>query len=107
MTRYRAFEYHIGFIKRGGGRKVAIAPYTPREVGAILGFSAPTIRAMIADDPGVHRVAGPGGKVTSKIPEEVVSRLRARLMHHTLKPVIAARVPRRIVFLSDRLRRVA
>ncbi len=107
-NQYRAFEYYQGFIKRGRGtRAVAVAPYTPKEVGAILGFSAATIRAMIADEPGVLRVVGPSGKVTSRIPEEVVSRLRSRLMRDTLKPVIAPRVPRRVVFLSDRHRRVA
>jgi hypothetical protein len=105
---YRAFEYHQGFIKRAKGtRTVPVAPYTPKEVAVMLGFSAATIRAMIKDDPGVHRVVGPNGKVTSKIPEEVVSRFRARLVRDTLKPVIAPQVPRRVVFLSDRHRRVA
>lgn len=90
-----------------GTRSIPVSPYTPREVGAMLGLGAATIRAMVADDPGVIRVVGPGGKITRKIPEEVVSRLRARLMRNTLKPIIAPRVPRRIEFLRDRHRRVA
>ena len=105
---YQAFEYHQGFRKRGTGtRAVPVAPYTPREVGTMLGLSAATIRAMVADDPGAIRVVGPGGKVTSKLPEEVVLRLRARLMRDTLKPFVAPRVPRAVVFLRDRDRRVA
>jgi hypothetical protein len=105
---FQAYEYYVGFRKRGRGtRAVPVAPYTPKEVSAMLGFSAATIRAMIADDPGVLRAVGPGGKVTSKIPEEVVSRLRARLMRNTFKPVIAARVPKVVKFLGNRRRRVA
>jgi hypothetical protein len=107
MNEFRAFEYHIGVIKRGKGRTVAKSPYTPKEVGEMLGFSAATIRLMVANDPGVHRVQGPGGRITSKIPEAVVTRLRARLMHDTLKPVVASRVPRRVVFLRDGHSRVA
>ncbi len=104
---YRAFEYAFGHIKRGGGRKVAVSPYTPREIGALLGLSAATIRAMTADDPGVLRVTGPGGRVTSKIPEETVSRLRARLQRHEGKPVVPARVPKRVIFLGNRHAAVA
>jgi hypothetical protein len=107
-NKYQAFEYAQGFRKRGTGtRAVPVAPYTPREVGAMLGLSPATIRMMVADDPGVIRVVGPGGKVTSKIPEEVVSRLRARLMGNTFKPVIAARVPKVVEFLGNRRSRVA
>lgn len=104
---YQAFEYHQGFRKRGTGtRAVPVAPYSPREVGAMLGFSAATIRAMVAGDPAVHRLVS-AGKTTYKIPEETVSRLRARLMRDTLKPSIAPRIKRTVVFLRDRHRRVA
>ena len=105
---YQAFEYHIGFRKLGTStRTVPVAPYTPKEVGAILSLSAATIRAMVADDPGVIRVIGPGGKVTRKLPEEVVSRLRQRLTQKPLKPQLARRGVRRVVFLRDRNRGVA
>jgi hypothetical protein len=107
MTQYRAFEYSQGFIKRGPGRKVPVSPYTPKEVGAMLGFNAATIRAYVADDPGVHRVVGPGGRVTLRIPDEVVSRLRARLQRHQGKPVVPARVPKRVIFLGNRHAAVA
>jgi hypothetical protein len=61
MTRpgneYQGFEYAQGFRKRGmGTRAVPVPPYTPKEVGVMLGFSAATIRAMVADDPAVHRL---------------------------------------------------
>jgi hypothetical protein len=105
---FQAFEYHQGFRKRGTGtRAIPVAPYSPREVGTMLGFSAATIRGMIANDPAVHRLTGPAGKITYKIPEDVVSRLRARLMRDTLKPKIAARVPKVVVILRDPRRRVA
>ena len=105
---YQAFEYHQKFRKRGTGvRAVPVAPYAPREVGTLLGYSAATIRAMVADDPSVHRKVGPGGKVTMKIPEETVLRLRARLVRNTLQPKVAPRVPRRVVSLRDLHTRVA
>jgi hypothetical protein len=100
---FQAFEYFIKYRKRGAGtRAIPVAPYTPKEVGTLLGFSAATIRGMISDDPGVIRVVGPGGRVTSKIPEEVVLRLRQRLTQKPLKPQLALRNPRSIVLLRDR-----
>lgn len=110
---FQAFEYHIAVRKRATGtRAVPVAPYSPREVGTMLGFSAATIRGMIANDPAIHRLVGPGGKTTFKIPEEVVSRLRARLSAPALKgdqfkPFVPLRVPGRVILPRDRHRRMA
>ncbi len=111
QSNYRAYEYFAGFIVRGGARTVAVPPYNAREVGTLLGLSAATVRKYVQHDPGVLRVSGgPGGRVSLRIPEEAVLRLKARLSAFQGNPgqsVVPARVPGRVKLLRNANVRVA
>src|ERR1700748_3183321 len=87
--------------------------YTPQELADIWRFSPATIRNLFRNEPGVLRLQGAGsacGKrsyTTFSIPESVALRVRERLAQEPLKAQLPRRIPRRVVFLRNRNRRVA
>lgn len=80
--------------------------YSPAELGARWGFSAGTIRRLIADEQGVLRLQGVGESAgrrkytTYSIPASVARRLHERLSHKLLQTQLPGRAPRSIVRLG-------
>jgi hypothetical protein len=87
--------------------------FSPIELSRRWGYSAATVRRLIADEQGVLRLQGLGptaGKrpyTTYSVPESVAARIYQRLSDKPLQVALPRRNPRRVVFLRDSNRRVS
>jgi hypothetical protein len=87
--------------------------YKPAVLAAKWGFSAGTIRRLIADELGVLRLQGIGESAgrrkytTYSVPASVAARLYERLANKPFKVALPRRNARTVKFLRDRNARVS
>ena len=79
--------------------------YRVKDLAALWGVSAKTVRRVFTNEPGVVRIGnhGTGNRkcVVLSIPESVALRVHERLSHDRLQAAAPRRNPRRVVSLCD------
>jgi hypothetical protein len=76
--------------------------YTVQETSVLIGWSEKKTRQLLANDPDIQKLAGPGAfggtakrrYVTLRVPVSSIERIRQQLTQPAPRPVIFARQPR-------------